>query len=136
MPITFHQKDATGLLEVTLSGKVTHVDYEQLVPKIDTMVAQHGRIRLLADMTEFDGWDAHALWDETKLAAHHVANVSRIAIVGNGACEQIMSWLGRWLTKAQVRRFDPSEIAGARTWLETPSREQLRRAIASYRSTA
>jgi hypothetical protein len=135
MPITLHQKDDTSLLEIDLAGKLTHEDYETLVPRVEAMVARHGRIRLLVDMTRFEGWSAHALWDETKLAAHHVANVSRIALVGEGNLgERMVTRLCRWFTKAQVRRFEQTEIATARTWLDTPSREQLRQAITAYRA--
>ena len=70
------------LLTVHVSGKLTSADYEHFVPEFERLVEQHGQLRVLFDMTDFHGWDAGALWADTKFAIHHFADIERIAMVG------------------------------------------------------
>jgi hypothetical protein len=41
-------------------GKLATVDYERFVPEFERLVRQHGKLRLLFDMTGFHGWEAGA----------------------------------------------------------------------------
>jgi len=52
------------------------------VPEFERLVGLHGKLRVLFDMTGFHGWDAGALWADTKFAIHHFADIERLAMVG------------------------------------------------------
>jgi hypothetical protein len=57
MPIQLNQEDGGKILVVHVSGKLTKAEYEQLVPEFERLVRQHGKLRLLFDMTGFHGWE-------------------------------------------------------------------------------
>lgn len=106
------------ILGFKLSGKLHDEDYKTFVPAIDAAVAKHGKIRLLAQMHDFHGWDAHALWDDIKFSTTHCTEVERIALVGEKSWEKWMAGVCKPFTMAKIKYFDAGEIDQAWKWLE------------------
>lgn len=117
MPIQLSEENAGKVLAVHVSGKLAKTDYEQLVPEIDRLVHQHGKIRMLFDMTNFHGWDASAAWEDLKFGIEHFTDIERLAMVGEKAWQHSMAIFSRPLTRATVRYFDHADVAAARAWL-------------------
>jgi hypothetical protein len=66
MPIQLKEENGGKILAVHVSGKLAKADYEHFVPEFEWLVLQHGKLRVLFDMTGFHGWDASALWEDIK----------------------------------------------------------------------
>ena len=105
------------ILGFKLSGKLHDEDYKNFVPVIDAALAKQGAIRLLAQFTDFHGWDLRALWDDIKFSTTHYTKVERIALVGDKAWEKWMAKVCKPFTLAKVRYFDTAETAAAWAWL-------------------
>lgn len=118
MSLKLEQKDDTNMLEVHVSDKLTHEDYQHFLPKVEEMVKAHGKIRVLFDMHDFHGWKAEALWDDAKFAVKHHGDIDRIAMIGDKAWERGMSAFCRPFTSAKIRYFDRPDMTEARQWLE------------------
>ena len=86
--------------------------------EFERLVRQHGKLRVLFDMTGFNGWEAGALWEDTKFAANHFADIERIAMVGETTWQHGMAMFCKPFTRATVRYFDHARAAEARTWLD------------------
>lgn len=106
------------ILGFQLSGRLHDEDYHRFVPVINAAVAEHGKIRLLAQFHDFHGWDPHALWDDIKFSSQHCHEVERIALVGDKKWEQWMAAVCRPFTNATVQYFDVSVEDEAWAWLE------------------
>ena len=61
MPIQLNAESGGKLLAVSVSGKLEKSDYEHLEPVFERLVRNHGKLRVLFDMTDFHGWEAGAL---------------------------------------------------------------------------
>jgi hypothetical protein len=120
MPVTLNEKPGGKVLEVQVTGKLTHADYQRLVPAFERLVKQHGKISVLFEMAHFHGWDAGALWDDIKFDVKHFSEIERLAMVGDTKWEQGMSVFCRPFTTAKIRYFDSAALEEARTWLEPP----------------
>lgn len=131
MPIDLRPHPDTNLLEVVVNGKLTHEDYVHFVPLVEQMVKRHGKIRVLMDMIDFHGWEASALWDDTRFTFKHFNDISQIAMVGDKTWEKGMSKFCNVFTKAEIRYFDWSELSEAKAWLDVPLKMKLRRAAMS-----
>jgi len=118
MPIQLNKESAGKRIVVHVCGKLAKVDYEHFVPEFERLVAQYGRLRILFDMTSFHGWDAGALWADTKFAVHHFGDIERIAMVGEKKWQQGMATFCKPFTKATIRYFDHADAAKAREWLD------------------
>jgi hypothetical protein len=118
MTIQLSEENGGKLLAVHVSGKLVKADYDQFVPEFERLVRQHGKMRVLFDMTDFHGWEASALWEDTKFAIHHFDDIEKIAMVGEKKWQQGMALFCKPFTKATVRYFDHFDAAAARKWLD------------------
>jgi hypothetical protein len=117
MPLQLNEKDGGKILEVTISGKIVAEDYAHFVPKVERLVKEHGKIRVLFDMVDFHGWSAGALWEDIKFDVQHFRDIERLAMIGDRKWEQGMATFCRPFTTAAVRYFDQAEAEQARAWL-------------------
>lgn len=99
-----------------LSGKLRDEDYETFVPRVDEAVAREGKVRMVAWFHDFEGWDAHALWDDIRFATTHCNKIDRLALVGEKKWEKWMAKVCKPFTRAEVKYFDVSELDAAWNW--------------------
>ncbi len=117
MAIQLTEEGNGKLLTIHVSGKLVKDDYADFVPAFERLVRQHGKLRVLFDMTGLHGWDAGAAWEDTKFAINHFADIKRIAMVGEKQWQYGMAIFCKPFTKAMVRYFDRADAAEARKWL-------------------
>ena len=127
MAIQLIKKLGGKVLEVQVSGKLSHEDYVHFTPKFEEQIKVHGKIRVLFDMVDFHGWKAEALWDDVKLDLKHSSDIERLAIVGDKEWEKGMSSFCRPFTSAEIRYFDQSQKVEAREWIESETGGHLQR---------
>lgn len=118
MAIELNETDGGKVLEVQVTGKLAHEDYQHLVPEFERLVKQHGKIGVLFEMVDFHGWDAAALWDDIKFDLKHFSDIDRLAMVGDRRWEKGMSVFCRPFTTAKIRYFDRRAMAEAKVWEE------------------
>lgn len=117
MPIQLKEENAGKTLEVHVSGKLVAADYEHFVPEFERLVALHGKLRVLFDMTDFHGWTLGAVWADTKFGVHHFSDIERLAMVGDKQWEEGMAVFCKPFTKAKIQYFDRGDRAEAKKWL-------------------
>ena len=61
-----------------LSGKLLHQDYQQFVPRLEQLIEEHGSVRCFIEMTQFQGIELRAIWDEIKFDVRHVRRSSAV----------------------------------------------------------
>ena len=122
MPIGFDeiQVDPTPvgtIVTLKFREKLDKADYETFVPMIESQMKNGAPIRLLAELHDFEGWTAGALWEDTKFAAKHFNDIERVAVVGEARWQKGITVFGKPFTSADVRYFDMQEIERAREWI-------------------
>ena len=100
-------------------GDVEDDDYEDvLVPEIEDRLTRHDKIRLLYILgSEFTGYDADAMWDDTKLGLKTFNSYERMGIVTDAAWVRRSVKAFGWLIPGEVRVFHLDELETARTWI-------------------
>lgn len=106
------------LLHVRVTGKLTKESYEQLVPLVDQLIKEHGRLRILFEMHDFHGWNVRAMWEDIKFDASHWKDIERLAIVGESKWEEGMATFCKPFTSAKIQYFDHTKLDEAKTWVE------------------
>ena len=109
MPIQLNEENGGKILVVHVSGKLVKADYEHFVPEFERLVRQHGKLRVLFDMTGFHGWEAGAAWEDFKFGVAHFADIER----------------SRWSGKR----------SGSKAWRHSASRSRKRRSDTSITPT-
>jgi hypothetical protein len=105
-------------LLITATGQLTHGDYEQITPVIESALAgvTTPRVRLLFDALNLEGWELRAAWDDFKLGLKHGNDFEKIAIVGNQNWLKLSATVGQWFTSGTILLFESHE--SALEWLQ------------------
>lgn len=102
-------------------GRLTHEDYEQLTPLIESALEQveKPRIKALFDARDFEGWDLRAAWDDLKFSLKHGREFSKVAVVGDEKWQEMLTRIAGWFFACEVDYF--SEYGDALAWLAKPA---------------
>lgn len=117
MAIEVRHEPGDNVLDVSVSGTLTREDYERFTPEAERVIAERGAMRVVFDMHDFHGWDAGALWEDTKFALHHFRDIERLAIIGESRWEKGMANFCKPFTRATIRYFERGAAAEARRWV-------------------
>jgi hypothetical protein len=117
MAIKLVETNDGQVLEVQVTDKLAHEDYQHFVPEFERLVNKHGKIRVLFEMSRFHGWETKALWDDIRFDLKHFNDIERLAMVGE---KKWQKWLAAFcvpFTTAAIRYFDHDQTDAARAWL-------------------
>lgn len=108
-------------------GKLTHDDYEMVVPMLESTLGEvrYPDVKALCDCSEFEGWELRAAWDDFKLGLSHGNAFSKIAVFGKPGWQKTMSQIANWFTSGEVRFFE--DAGSARAWLCQPQDRTLQK---------
>lgn len=105
-------------LQVRLLGRL---DPEALVAageQLDDRIRGRPQLRLLVDLTEFDGWQGlSALAAHFSLVREHAASPERVAVVGDTAWHHMAQRIMGRFVNAESRFFAADDFEAARLWL-------------------
>lgn len=118
LSIGIERIDNAFFLSLKAIGKLTHEDYETIVPMIDSALegVKDPRINVLIDGTELEGWELRAAWDDLKLGLKHGSQFEKIAIVGNKKWQEYSAKMGSWFISGEVEYFETE--SDALEWLQ------------------
>ena len=113
---------AGNVVGVRATGTLTDADYKNvLMPKLEKMFAEFGRLRLLFYMDEsFSGWDLGAAWDDASLGLKHRADFEKIAVVGGPDWVVWFVKLSAFLIAGEIKVFPKDQLQEAWIWMKAP----------------
>jgi hypothetical protein len=108
-----------NVLGFTATGKVTAKDYESVViPAVEALFARKTKVRFLYHLGEqFSGFEAAAIWDDTKLGLKHLSGWERVAVVSDVEWVRAAVKIFGITIPGEVRVFHNRELAAAREWI-------------------
>ncbi len=116
-----HEESGGRCIGLKVDGKLLHADYEGFVPQFEKLIKEHGSIRCCIELTNMEGYQLRAIWDEMKFDVKHIRQIERCAIVGDPSWHKWWTKLGKMLfPKTKVLYFEPDEIGEAWEWLKEP----------------
>ncbi len=111
-------EDYSGkVLTVKATGKLARDDYDHFVPEIERLLQKHGKLRILFEMHNFEGWTMSALWQDIKFDVKHFRDIERLAVVGERDWQKWMATFCRPFTTATIRYFEHAQSGKADEWL-------------------
>ena len=113
------QTSGSNQIEFRYSGHVGQSDYETvLIPAIETALAEHDQVRLLAIMDGgFKGFNMGAICEDTKTGLSHWREFDRIAIATDSNWMSIGVRAMAPLFPCPMQVFPTADIEIARRWL-------------------
>jgi len=113
--LDFLERSTSNVLGIKATGRLTHTDYQQLVPKLEGLIQEHGKVRVLFELEDCQGWDLGAPWDDLKFSFKRRGDLERCTVVGERRWQ-------KWMTKLskpffRVKYFDKSALEKAWQWV-------------------
>jgi hypothetical protein len=90
--LTLLDRSSGNVLGVKASDRLTHADYQQLIPRLEELIRRHGKVRVLFDLEDCHRWEISAAWDDLKFGLQHHSVLERCAVVGEKKWQE-------WMTK-------------------------------------
>jgi hypothetical protein len=108
-----------SVLGFKATGTVTAQDYEGvIIPAVEAMFAKKTRVRFLYHLgAGFTGFEAAAMWDDTKLGLKHLGGWEKVAVVCDVEWIRAAVKVFGLAMPGHVRVFHDSELADARRWI-------------------
>ena len=73
---------SANALRIIAPEKLKADDFRQLAPQVNSLISQHGKIRLLIDASGFNGWENVAAFaNHVGFVKNHQRKVERIAVI-------------------------------------------------------
>jgi hypothetical protein len=112
---------SASAVRVVLSETLTVADFRLLGPQIDTMIDRHGRIRLLIDAAQFNGWENFKAFElHTGFVKTHQMYVDRLAVIADRDWQPWLVETLRMVLHPQAKAFGPAEEQDAMRWIAEP----------------
>ena len=98
-------------------GKLTHQDYEMITPMIDAALqgVKEPKINALIDVSDMEGWELRAAWDDFTLMLEHGSEFKKVAIFGRSQWQGTVAKMASWFVSGEIRFFE--DIKSALMWL-------------------
>ena len=108
-----------NVLGFTAKGTVTSDDYESvIIPAVEALFSRQSKVRFLYHLGEaFSGFEAGAMWDDTKLGLKHLGGWEKMAVVSDIEWVRAAVKVFGLAIPGQVRVFHNRELAQATRWV-------------------
>ena len=123
--ISYKNHQDSNVAEMTVEGKVTAADFEEVTTQMTADIETHGKLRLLEEIRSFEGMDLMTLWKDAQFGLKHVNDFSHVAVVADAEWVRTIASAAGNVLSGEVKAFDRSSIDAARNWLITASDKTL-----------
>lgn len=108
-----------NVLIIQATGKLTDRDYKEvLIPRLESIIGQYGKARLLLDMgEEFRGWEAEALWDDARFGIAHRNDFDKMGVVGGPRWVDWGLKLAKLIMSGEIKSFPAAGREEAMRWI-------------------
>jgi hypothetical protein len=108
-----------NVLGFEAKGKVTDSDYQSvIIPAVEALFARRSKARFLYHLGEaFAGFEASAVWDDTRLGLKHLRGWERMAVVSDVEWVRAAVKIFGLAIPGPVRVFRNEELAEAKRWI-------------------
>jgi len=117
-----------GVIGFKVIGHVTVEDEENIEQQIQFLIQSRRKrpIGILADLSEMDGIELAARWEEIRFLQKHSLHIARMAVVGAHPWEKASSLfiVAAALLQAETLYFQVSELHHAWHWVRTSKHAQ------------
>jgi hypothetical protein len=113
-----NQHADASVLSLTVSGKLSGDDLDNLTSTLQEYTSEYSDPHLLMILEDFHGWEsAGALWKDLKMDAEYIGYFDRIAVVGDKEWEKWGTQLLNPITREDLRYFDKTHFKQALNWI-------------------
>jgi len=113
--------DASGkLLQIKIRGMLKKADYDRIIQIAKEAIAREGKVRALAILEGFEGWERHEDWGDVSFMNQQGQHIEKMAIVGDEKWkDDAFAFTAKGFRPTAIEFFPPSRLNESRTWLSS-----------------
>jgi len=113
--------DAAGkLLQIRIRGMLKKADYDRIIQIAKEAIAREGKIRALAILEGFEGWERHEEWGDVSFMIGQGQHIEKMAIVGDEKWrDDALAFTAKGFRPTAIEFFGASRLNEARAWLSS-----------------
>ena len=109
---------SANALKIVAPDKLNADDFHQIAPQIDSLISQHGKIRLLIDASGFNGWENIAAFENhAGFIKNHQQKIERIAVITAHDWQHWLIGAVRIFVHPEIRAYEKSHASEALRWI-------------------
>lgn len=106
------------VLHIKVTGKLTGVDYANVLkPVMSEAIEATGKVSFLIDMSDFEGMDMDAFWQDARFGLGNISHIDKLAILGDSSWLDWVAKVTDAVTPIEVGNFSKHELAKAKEFL-------------------
>lgn len=112
-----------NLVKVLVPETLRADDFTELASEADALIKKHGKIRLLIDASQFDGWENLPAFEKhLAFVKSHQKKVERIAVIAKHNWQHWMMGILKAFVHPEIRVFDKGDATKALQWVSEEKR--------------
>ena len=113
--------DVAGkLLQLKVRGMLKKADYDRIIQIAKEAIAREGKIRALAILEGFEGWERHEEWGDVSFMIGQGQHIEKMAIVGDEKWrDDALAFTAKGFRPTAIEFFGTSRLNEARTWVSS-----------------
>jgi hypothetical protein len=115
--VEYHEIPGTNIVELTVDGKISAPEFDDLLSRMRGAIERHGKVRVLEHIRSFRGMPVSKWWDDVKFGFQHSKDVERAAVVADKAWIEMGTNFAKHFVRGEIRYYDASELNAARAWI-------------------
>jgi len=109
-------------LRILVPVKLKADDFRQIAPQVDSLISQHGKMRLLIDASQFSGWENIAAFEShAAFVKSHQDKVERIAVIVGHEWQHWLVGTVRIFLHPRIKAYDKGQERQALQWIAAES---------------
>ena len=111
--------DASGkLLQLKVRVMLKKADYDRIIQIAKESIAREGKIRALAILDGFEGWERSGDWGDVRLMMDQGQHIEKMAIVGDETWkDDALAFTAKGFRPTAIEFFGAGRLNEARAWL-------------------
>jgi len=110
------QYDTRNIVELTIDGPITKAEMDPMIEKLDGMIHEFGKIRIVEVIKNIGKIEPAAMWADLKWEPRHINSFSHVAIVADQKWIEWMVAPIKLFVQAEIHCFHLDELDEARRW--------------------
>jgi hypothetical protein len=109
-------------LRILVPDKLKVDDFSHIASQVDSIIREHGKIRLLIDASQFEGWENIAAFENhAGFVKNHQSKVERIAVIVGHDWQHWLIGAVRIFVHPEVKAYDKGQEREALQWIAAGS---------------
>lgn len=99
------------IVELDFEGEITGEDYKEVKPKIEEVMNEKGKVKFLMDLTNANGFNLSAVYQDIKFDVEHFKNIGSTAIIASKKSYELMVKAINVIYPEKVYHFEDQHTA-------------------------